>query len=182
VARRYDHWWLVSYFKVFLLQAVIAWIVSLPIYFGIVSLAPASLTMLDYLGVLLFVSGMVFEAVGDEQLRRFRAERVNRGKVLDTGLWRCTRHPNYFGEALVWWGFGLIGAATGGVPGLLGPAILTSVTVSGVVLPNRRRSRRPDTSAVGRTPAFLAPAAGAGAADDKAARFQKTQPAPKRRY
>jgi steroid 5-alpha reductase family enzyme len=154
----YDHWWLVSYFKVFLLQAVIGWIISLPIYFGIVSLAPASLTMLDYLGVLLFASGMVFESVGDEQLRRFRADRVNRGKVLDTGLWRYTRHPNYFGEALVWWGFGLIGAATGGVPGLLGPAILTYllIYVSGVALLESTLIEKAGyIQYAGRTPAFL---------------------------
>ena len=133
---QYEHWWLVSYFKVFLLQAVIAWTISLPIYFAIVSLGSSSLTILDYLGVVLFVAGMVFEAVGDEQLRRFRADRINRGKVLDTGLWRYTRHPNYFGEALLWWGFGLIGAATGGVHGLLGPALITYllIHVSGVAL------------------------------------------------
>jgi steroid 5-alpha reductase family enzyme len=106
---QYEHWWLVSYFKVFLLQAVIAWIVSLPIYFAIVSLGPvthdARLPRRPAV-----CRGMVFESVGDEQLRRFRADRVNRGKVLDTGLWRYTRHPNYFGEALLWWGFGVIGA------------------------------------------------------------------------
>lgn len=154
----YDHWWLVSYFKVFLLQAVIGWIISLPIYFSIVSLAPPSLTMLDYLGVLLFVSGLVFESVGDEQLRRFRADRVNRGKVLDTGLWHYTRHPNYFGEALLWWGFGLIGAATGGVPGLFGPAILTYllIYVSGVALLESTLIEKAGyIQYVGRTPPFL---------------------------
>jgi steroid 5-alpha reductase family enzyme len=154
----YEHWWLVSYFKVFLLQAVVAWIVSLPIYFAIISLAPSSLTMLDYLGILLFVCGLVVESVGDEQLRRFRANRVNRGKVLDTGLWRYTRHPNYFGEALLWWGFGLIGVATGGVPGLVGPAILTYllIYVSGVALLESTLIEKAGyVQYVGRTPAFL---------------------------
>lgn len=154
----YDHWWLVSYFKVFLLQAVIGWIISLPIYFSIVSEAPSSLTMLDYLGVLLFVSGLVFESVADEQLRRFRADRVNRGKVLDTGLWHYTRHPNYFGEALLWWGFALIGAATGGVPGLFGPAILTYllIYVSGVaLLESRLIAKAGYIQYAGRTPPFL---------------------------
>jgi len=132
----YEQWWLVSYFKVFLLQAVVAWIVSLPIYFAIVSVGSTSLTLLDYLGVLLVVSGIVVESVADEHLRRFRADRINRGKVLDTGLWRYSRHPNYFGEALVWWGFGVIAVATGGVPGLLGPVVLTYflIYVSGVAL------------------------------------------------
>jgi steroid 5-alpha reductase family enzyme len=154
----YDHWWLVSYFKVFLVQAVIGWIISLPIYFSIVSLAPTPLTVLDYLGVLLFVSGLVVESVGDEQLRRFRAERINRGKVLDTGLWHYTRHPNYFGEALLWWGFGLIGLATGGLPGLIGPAILTYllIYVSGVALLESTLIEKAGyVQYVGRTPPFL---------------------------
>jgi len=154
----YDHWWLVSYVKIFLLQAVVGWIISLPIYFAIVSVVPASLTMLDYLGMLLFVAGMVFEALGDEQLRRFRANRANRGKVLDTGLWRYTRHPNYFGEALVWWGFGLIGVATGGLPGLLGPAIFTYflIYVSGVALLESTLIQKAGyIQYVGRTPPFL---------------------------
>jgi steroid 5-alpha reductase family enzyme len=151
-------WWLISYFRVFLLQALIAWIVSLPIYFAIVSLGPPSLTLLDYVGVLLFGAGLVIESVSDEQLRRFRAERVNRGKVLDTGLWRYTRHPNYFGEALLWWGFGLIGLATGGVPGLFGPAVLTYllIYVSGVALLEATLIEKPGyIQYVGRTPAFL---------------------------
>jgi steroid 5-alpha reductase family enzyme len=153
-----DRWWWISYFKVFLLQAVIAWIVSLPIYFAIVSLAPAPLTILDYLGVVLFVTGWLVESVADEQLRRFRADRANRGKVLDTGLWRYTRHPNYFGEALLWWGFGVIGVATGGLPGLLGPAILTYllIYVSGVTLLESTLIEKPGyIHYVGRTPAFL---------------------------
>ena len=185
----YDHWWLVSYFKVFLLQAVVGWIISLPIYFCIVSLAPASLTMLDYLGVLLFVCGLVFESVGDEQLRRFRADRVNRGKVLDTGLWRYTRHPNYFGEALVWWGFGLIGAATGGVPGLVGPAILTYllINVSGVALLESSLIEKAGyIQYAGRTPPFLPLTAKAQMQlMTKLRGLQKRQPAParpKRRY
>jgi steroid 5-alpha reductase family enzyme len=156
---RYEnHWWWVSYFKVFLLQAVIAWLVSLPIYFSVVSLEPRSLTLLDYLGVLLFASGLIFESVADEHLRRFRANRANRGKVLDTGLWRYTRHPNYFGEAVLWWGFGVIGVATGGVPGLLGPAVLTYllIYVSGVSLLESTLIEKPGyIQYVGRTPAFL---------------------------
>lgn len=183
----YDHWWLVSYFRVFLLQAVVGWIISLPIYFSIVSLAPASLTMLDYLGVLLFLSGLVFESVGDEQLRRFRADRVNRGKVLDTGLWRYTRHPNYFGEALVWWGFGLIGAATGGVPGLVGPAILTYllIYVSGVALLESTLVEKAGyIQYAGRTPPFLPlpPQVRAQLMTKLKSLQKKPLPPPKRRY
>jgi steroid 5-alpha reductase family enzyme len=153
-----NNWWFVSYFKVFLLQAVVGWVISLPIYFAIVSLAPPSLTVLDYLGIVLFICGLAFESVGDEQLRRFRANRANRGKVLDGGLWKYTRHPNYFGEALVWWGFGLIALATGGVPGLFGPAILTYllIYVSGVaMLESTLIEKAGYIQYVGRTPAFL---------------------------
>ena len=154
----YEQWWLVSYFKVFLLQAVVGWLVSLPIYFAIVSVEPTALTMLDYLGVLLVVGGLVFEGVADEHLRRFRADRANRGKVLDTGLWSYTRHPNYFGEALVWWGFGVIAFATGGVPGLLGPLVLTYllIYVSGVaLLESTLIEKRGYIQYAGKTPAFL---------------------------
>ena len=154
----YDHWWLVSLFKVFLLQAVVAWVISLPVYFAIVSLEPRALTLLDYLGALLVVSGVVVESVADEHLRRFRADRANKGKVLETGLWKYSRHPNYFGEALIWWGFGVIGVATGGVPGLLGPAIMTYllIYVSGVkLLESSLIEKKGYLQYVGRTPAFV---------------------------
>ena len=153
-----ESWAYMSYVRVFLVQAVLAWVVSLPVYFAIVSLVPPALGLFDYLGALLVVVGIFFEAVGDEQLRRFRADRANKNKVLDTGLWQYTRHPNYFGEALVWWGFGLIGVATGGLPGLLGPAIFTYllIYVSGVSFIESFLIGKPGYSHyVGRTPAFL---------------------------
>lgn len=130
-------WWWFSYFKVFLLQAVIAWIVALPLYYAIASPTPRQLTWLDTLGAVLFAIGFLFEAIGDEQLRRFKADPANRGRVMQTGLWRYTRHPNYFGEAVLWWGLGLLGAATpGGYLGLIGPALITFflIRVSGVAL------------------------------------------------
>jgi steroid 5-alpha reductase family enzyme len=153
-----DSWWWKSYVGVFLPYAIAAWIVSLPIYFAIVSLAPPALTLLDYLGVVLFVAGFVCETVADEHLRRFRAQRANKGKVLDAGLWRYTRHPNYFGEALLWWGLGLIGLATGGVPGLLGPAVLTYllIYVTGVApLEAALIEKAGYLQYAGRTPPFL---------------------------
>jgi steroid 5-alpha reductase family enzyme len=153
-----EQWWYVSYVRVFLMQAVLAWAVSLPVYFSIVSLRPPSLTLFDYLGVLMFLIGLGFETVGDEQLRRFRGDRANKGKVLDAGLWRYTRHPNYFGEVLLWWGFGFIGLATGGVPGLLGPAIFTYmlIYVSGMMpLESTLIGKVGYAEYVGRTPGFL---------------------------
>ena len=89
-------WWWFSYFRVFLLQAVLAWIVSIPLYFAIVSVAPPTLTIVDYVGILFFAAGFLFEAIGDEQLRRFRNEPRNVKLVLETGLWRYTQAPELF--------------------------------------------------------------------------------------
>ena len=129
-------WWWFSYFKVFVLQAVIAWIVSMPLYYAITSPTPVAFNAWDVAGGITFVVGYVFEAVGDDQLRRFKNNPDNKGRVLDSGLWRYTRHPNYFGEAVLWWGFGLFSVATGGYAGLIGPAIMTFllIRVSGVAL------------------------------------------------
>lgn len=136
-AQHPDTWWLRSYFKVFLLQGVIAWLVAMPLYYAITSATPTQFTRWDQIGALVFAAGFLFEAMGDEQLRRFKANPANKGRVMNTGLWRYTRHPNYFGEAVLWWGLGLIGAAApmGGI-GLVGPAIITFllIRVSGVAM------------------------------------------------
>jgi steroid 5-alpha reductase family enzyme len=157
-ARRGPSWWWYSYFRVFLLQAVTAWVVSIPLYFAIVSVAPRTLTLVDYAALILFVIGFTFEAVGDEQLRRFRNQPRNVKLVLETGLWQYSRHPNYFGEALVWWGFGLLGAATGGVVGLLVPALLTYflMNISSMLLERSLlRNRRAYAGYAESTSAFL---------------------------
>lgn len=157
-AGRAETWWWFSYFRIFLLHALVAWVVSIPIYFATVSVAPAALNIVDYLGILIFAAGLAFEAVGDEQLRRFRADPKNVKLVLETGLWAHTRHPNYFGEALVWWGFGLIGAATGGAVGLIIPTFITYylVYISGPLLERSLlRNRKAYTSYVATIPAFL---------------------------
>ena len=123
-----------SLYLVFALQGGIAWIVALPLLAAIHSTAP--LNVIDYLGVALWMVGMVFEAVGDWQLARFKADPANRGRVLDTGLWRLTRHPNYFGNACVWWGFFLLAFAAGGWWSLISPVLMTFLLlkVSGVAL------------------------------------------------
>jgi steroid 5-alpha reductase family enzyme len=132
-------WWWRSYFKVFLLQAAVLWVASWPLYFAVHEDArfPAPL---DVLGLLLFVTGWLFETVGDAQLAAFKRAPANRGRVMDQGLWRYTRHPNYFGEALLWWGLGLVGmAAPSGWIGLIGPALMTFLLlrVSGVTMLER---------------------------------------------
>jgi steroid 5-alpha reductase family enzyme len=132
-------WWWRSYLQVFALQAVIAWLVSTPLYFAARGDA-AFPSALDILGTLLFVAGLLFEAIADAQLAAFTHDHGSRGRVMDRGLWRYSRHPNYFGEALLWWGLGLIGAsAPGGWKGLAGPALMTFLLlrVSGVAMLER---------------------------------------------
>ncbi|MYF77919.1 MAG: DUF1295 domain-containing protein [Acidobacteria bacterium] len=149
---------LVSLFTVFWLQAGILWIVALPLLQVQTAVAPWS--WLDGVGVALFTVGFVFEAVGDLQLLRFRADPANRGRVLDRGLWRYSRHPNYFGDAALWWGFGFLALGTqGGVWTLLGPAVMTFLLrrVSGVTLLEKglRESRPGYSDYVRRTNAFF---------------------------
>ncbi len=98
-----DQWWWISFCKVFFLQGLIIWTISS--VFWLILTGPATLTWIDAFGLLLWGLGFFFEAVGDWQLSRFKAELANKGKVLNTGLWRYTRHPNYFGDACVWWGY-----------------------------------------------------------------------------
>ena len=123
-----------SFYLVFALQGVLAWIVSMPLLAGLISAQP--LSWLDFLGVALWLIGFLCESIADWQLRRFQAKPANRGHVLDTGLWRYTRHPNYFGEFLVWWGFFLIALSAGGWWSVASPLLMSVLLmrVSGVTL------------------------------------------------
>ena len=148
-----------SLVTVFALQAALLWVIAMPVYAAQAS-GGRALGALDAAGVALWLVGFSFEAVGDMQLARFKADPANRGRVMDRGLWRWTRHPNYFGEACLWWGIGLLAlAARGGAWSLLGPALLTFLLlrVSGVALLERHMlSRGPAyRDYVARTSAFL---------------------------
>ncbi len=137
----------VSLFTVFVLQGLLMWLVSLPVQAAIRADSPADLGLLDSIGTLVVLVGLSFETVGDLQLARFKRDQRNRGKVMDRGLWAYTRHPNYFGDFLVWWGFGLIALQTGSWWALLGPVAMTTLLlgVSGVpVLEQHMERRRPD--------------------------------------
>ncbi len=142
-------WWWRSVYVVFLLQAVMAWVVALPL----MALADGALrfTALGSLGMVVATIGLLFEAVADGQLAAFkRRERGMAGSgtgkpdggeaperaVLDSGLWRYSRHPNYFGEAVVWWGIGLVAVAQGSYWALIGPAFITFMLlkVSGITM------------------------------------------------
>lgn len=147
-----------SLYLVFGLQAVLAWLISLPLLGGIADGA-TPLGLLDFAGVALWCVGVYFEAVGDWQLARFKANPANAGKVMDRGLWGLTRHPNYFGDFCVWWGFGLIALAAGAWWTLIGPVLMSVLLlrVSGVTLLERDIGERRPAYAeyVRRTNAFF---------------------------
>ncbi|MDO8896706.1 MAG: DUF1295 domain-containing protein [Bacteroidales bacterium] len=132
-AERY--WWF-SYFQVFLLQGALIMIVSLPLL-GVIAGNPSNeLHLLDYLGIVVWLVGFSFEAGGDFQLARFKKDPKNKGKVLDTGFWKYTRHPNYFGDSAVWWAFALFSISAGSYWQIIGSVIMTFLIlkVSGVSL------------------------------------------------
>jgi len=152
-------WWR-SLYTVFWLQGLILWFVALPLLVAVSATQPTTLTAVDGLGVVLFAVGFAFEVVGDHQLERFKADPANRGQVMDRGLWRYTRHPNYFGDATLWWGLYAIAAATpGGWLTVLSPALMTFllIRVSGVTLLERGlQASKPGYRAyISRTPAFF---------------------------
>lgn len=156
-ARNQPHFALKSLVLVFALQAVIAWIVAMPFLAGFAGAAP--LGLLDAAGIALAASGIVFEAVADAQMSRFKADPAHRGQVMDRGLWAWSRHPNYFGEACAWWGFWLLACAAGGWWTVVSPLVMTFLLlkVSGVVLLEKDiGERRPAyRDYVARTPAFI---------------------------
>jgi steroid 5-alpha reductase family enzyme len=146
-----------SLYIVFGLQALLAWIISLPLLAAATSTEP--LGVLDAVGCALWLIGFVFEAGGDWQLARFTANPANTGKVMDRGFWAWTRHPNYFGDACAWWGLGVLGIAAGGWWSIPGPLLMTLLLlkVSGVTLLEKDiGERRPGyADYVRRTSAFL---------------------------
>jgi len=146
-----------SLFIVFLLQGVLAWVISLPLLAATTGSRP--LNMLDALAIVVIIFGILFESIADAQLAAFKARPDTQGHVMDTGLWRYTRHPNYFGECCVWWGFYLFAVAAGGSWSILSPLLMTFLLlrVSGVALLEKDIvERRPGYGDyIDRTNAFL---------------------------
>jgi steroid 5-alpha reductase family enzyme len=137
-----------SLYIVFGLQAALAWVIALPLVVAATGQQP--LTLLDYAGIALWLIGFSFEAIGDWQLARFKSNPANAGRVLDRGLWAYTRHPNYFGEFVLWWGYFLMAFSTGGWWTVVAPLLMSFLLlrVSGVTLLERDISaRRPDYDA-----------------------------------
>jgi len=146
--RRYQAWrqqygkrfWWVSLFTVFLVQGALLWVISLGAQVGQWSPKPERFIWLDGAGLLLWAVGFFFEAVGDSQLAAFKKNPANKGKAMARGLWRYTRHPNYFGECLMWWGIFLVTLATpGSLWTIVSPITITFLLlkVSGVTLLER---------------------------------------------
>jgi len=159
-ARNEPRFALKSLVIVFALQAVLAWIVSAPTLAALAGgRAPGAF---DAAGVALALAGFLFEAIGDAQMAAFKADPASRGQVMDRGLWRWTRHPNYFGEATFWWGVWLLALGAGGVSALwtiVSPLLMTTLLlkVSGVALLERDiGERRPAyRDYIARTNAFV---------------------------
>ncbi len=137
-----------SFVNIYLMQGFFMWLVSLVLIFGLSMDTPAALGWLAWAGVALWAVGMFFEVVGDIQLTRFRADPANEGKVMDRGLWRYTRHPNYFGEACVWAGFFLIAVENPwGLVTIVSPATILWVLTGSLgkgLLERRMAKKRPD--------------------------------------
>ncbi len=154
-----SNWWWYSFFKVNFLQGVVMFIVAIPLLAAQYNPTPTAMTLPDWLGFVLWIIGFSFEAVGDWQLAQFKAKSTNKGKVMNTGLWRFTRHPNYFGDATLWWGYYLIAVAAGGWWTIFSPALMTLllVRVSGVAMleKNLKESKPKYKEYIRRTSAFF---------------------------
>ncbi|MEJ2470034.1 MAG: DUF1295 domain-containing protein [Desulfuromonadales bacterium] len=147
-----------SYLQIFLLQGGVIYLVSLPALL-VFSRPGGSLGLLDLCGVLIWLIGFAFEAIGDWQLLRFKQDPDNRGRIMQSGLWRYTRHPNYFGEATLWWGIFLIalGAPLGGLA-IVSPLLIDVLLlkVSGIPMLEEKYAGNPEFEAYReRTNAFF---------------------------
>ncbi len=151
---RYQKWhkewgkafYLRSYLQVYLLQGALLFIIALPVLL-INKNSEASLGLIDYIGLSVWLFGFYFEAVGDAQLARFTKDPANKGKLMQRGLWAYTRHPNYFGEVALWWGIWLIALAVpNGVFAIVGPLTITFLIlyVSGIPMLEMKMEENPE--------------------------------------
>jgi len=153
-------WWWQSFFKVFLLQGVLLWIISTPLLaMQTSSASDSALSCYDLIAIIIWLTGFAFEAGGDYQLARFKANPANKGKLLTTGLWSVTRHPNYWGDSVQWWAFYLLTILSGAWWTIFSPIIMTYLlrNVSGVSMLEKTLN---DTKLgyadyVANTPAFM---------------------------
>jgi steroid 5-alpha reductase family enzyme len=151
-------WWWYSFFHVFALQGVLLWLISTPLVAVMASKTEAGFGLLVPLGVVVWVFGFYFEAAGDWQLAQFKSNPENKGKLMTSGVWKYTRHPNYFGDASQWWGFYLLALAAGAWWTVLSPIMMTYLLmrVSGVAMLEKSMSKRPGYEEYTKnTPAFF---------------------------
>lgn len=154
-----NFWW-ISLFKVFVLQSVILWIISLTVQMGQMASHPPTITVFDWMGAMVWGIGFFFEALSDWQMARFKSRPENKSLVMDKGLWALSRHPNYFGETLVWWGLFIIGLSSiKNIWTVISPLVITYLLlkVSGVpLLENDLKKRRPEYETyIQRTSSFI---------------------------
>jgi len=149
-------WWF-SLISVFALQGVVMWLISLPVQIG--QVAESSMGILNFAGVGIWLIGFLFESAGDYQLAKFKSHPDSRGKVMDRGLWRFTRHPNYFGNSLIWWGLFFVAVTWSTAWLVISPIFMTFllVKVSGVALLERDLAGRSEEyrDYIRRTSAFI---------------------------
>lgn len=151
------NWWWRSYLKVFALQGLLMWVIAAPLMASAFS-GRSELGMLEWAGLGVWIVGFGFESIGDWQLRRFKSDPANQGKIMDRGLWGLTRHPNYFGDALLWWGYFLFTLPAAGWAFVFAPIIMTGLLmkVSGVTLLEEAMNKKPGyEDYVRRVPAFF---------------------------
>ncbi|RZP04436.1 MAG: DUF1295 domain-containing protein [Flavobacteriales bacterium] len=129
------YWWF-SYFQAFLLQGALMILISITLLGMNFSSQPTTLSTLDYIGIGIWLIGFIFEAGGDYQLMRFKKNTNNKGSVLTTGFWKYTRHPNYFGDAAVWWSYAIFSISAGAYWQVIGSILMTLliINISGVTL------------------------------------------------
>jgi steroid 5-alpha reductase family enzyme len=143
---QWTNFYLRSFFQIFVLQGIIMLIIASPVIL-VNSSTSDEVGFLDILAIVIFLSGFIFETIADAQLTKFRTEPPNKGKIITTGLWQYSRHPNYFGEALLWWGIWLFAASEiNGLIALVSPVLITLLLryVSGVPLLEKKYEGRAD--------------------------------------
>ena len=152
------YWW-ISFFQTFLLQGILMWLISATLLGALYYGHYKPLGILDYAGIIIWIIGFSFEAGGDFQLALFKADPANKGKVMDKGFWRYTRHPNYFGDSAVWWGYGFLCLASGSYLPVLGSLLMTGliIKISGVALleKNLKEQKLQYKEYIEKTSAFL---------------------------
>ena len=148
-----------SYLQVYILQGILLFLIVCPVLLINKSIN-TDFNYFDLLGVAVWLLGFIFESVGDAQLARFIKDPANKGKLIQTGLWRCTRHPNYFGEVTMWWGIWLVALSVPyGLLGIIGPLTITVLIlkISGIPMLEKKMTLNPDFAAYKKTTSVFIP-------------------------